>query len=254
MPLIAVINKSTLVKDADLQTMCQAIQLQLDLHFCPAWNLKGATITFYADEAKVPGHAWLFSMIDNDASVPGALGYHTLNQKGQVQAFIMAEPILSNQGVVLYDPANASNYSVSGCLSHEVLEALGDRFCDFWFSNGANLYALEVCDPVENDNVVVNVGTQSVFVSNFIFPSWGNPDATSANLPFDFCKKLTTGFSMDPGGYMVMGTSMSNVKQVFGEQMPEWRRKQKSSSVSRGSRRVGPKKSVWARIVQWLKS
>jgi len=34
--LIAVINESTMVTNDQVNTMCQAIQIQLDLHFAPA--------------------------------------------------------------------------------------------------------------------------------------------------------------------------------------------------------------------------
>lgn len=76
--LIAVINESTMVTNAQCNTMCKAIQVQLDLHVLPAWNMKSATITFYADKTKVPGYAWVVNMLD-DSTQAGALGYHSLD-------------------------------------------------------------------------------------------------------------------------------------------------------------------------------
>src|SRR5208282_5018279 len=174
-----------------------------------AWQVKPADVKFYADAKQVPGWAWLIAMIDNDTSVPGALGYHTL-VNGKVQGFIMAEPILSNGGVVLFDPKNASNYSVSGCLSHEALETLLDRWCAYWASdNSGTLWSVEICDPVENNNIVMVVNGQSVFVSDFVYPSWFCSEATAANKPFNQCQTLTGSFQLASGGYVVKGTDMS---------------------------------------------
>jgi hypothetical protein len=238
MPLIAVINQSTLVTNAEVELMCQATQLQMERMVAPAWQVQSPTITFYPDQKDVPGYAWIFSIIDNDDSVPGALGYHTLNTNGQVQAFIMAQPVLQSSppGVVLFDPSNPNNYSVSGCFSHEAIEALMDRFCDVYFVNGETMYAYEMCDPCEDRNIVINVNGQSVFVSDFIFPAWGNPNNITG--PFDACKALSKPFTLTSGGYYVTGTSPSSLQQVFGDTMPAFRRQMKQSQFSRGARRV----------------
>src|SRR5271170_5433834 len=107
--LIAVINQSTLVTNAQVDTMCQAIQVQLNLHVLPAWNMKAGTIKFYADKTTVPGYAWVVNMLDNSTQA-GALGYHA-EDNDTVDAFIFAQPVLSNGGVVMvFDPANPDQY------------------------------------------------------------------------------------------------------------------------------------------------
>ena len=230
--LIAVINESTLVTNAQVQTMCQAIQIQLSLHVLPAWNMKSATITFYADKTKVPGYAWVVSMLDNSTQA-GALGYHSLDND-KVDAFIFAAPVLQNGGTALvFNPANPSQYTVSATLSHEVCEMVGDRYAG-GFSQGpqiaqGNLYCQELCDPVENDSYGITVGTTVVSVSNFLFPSWFNSEATVAlNAPFDYLDKLKAPFTMDAGGYMILATldgeGQVTAKHLFGEKMPQWRR------------------------------
>jgi hypothetical protein len=230
--LIAVINESTLVSNADCNTMCQAIQVQLDLHVLPAWNMKSGTIRFYSDKTKVPGYAWVVNMLDNSTQA-GALGYHSLDND-LVDAFIFAQPVLGNGGVtMIFDPKNPGQYTVSATLSHEVCEMVGDRFAN-GYSTGTqiaqgSLYAQELCDPVENDSYGIMVGTTNVAVSNFVFPSWFNPEATpSRNMPFDYLNKLSAPFTMDAGGYMIVAT-LSNEGQVtaqhlFSESMPQWRR------------------------------
>lgn len=224
--LIAVINQSTLVTNDQVNTMCEAIQVQLDLHVLPAWNMKSGTIKFYADATKVPGYAWVVSMLDNSTQA-GALGYHA-EDNDKVDGFIFAGPVLQNNGVVLYDSTNPQNVSVASVLSHEVCEMVGDRFAAFW-SDGPGVvasdgqtyteYALELCDPVEGNSYAINVSGQNVSVSNFVFPSWFNAQATSpANLPFDYLNLLTKPFSMTAGGYMIVRQS-GNVQQVFGEKV-----------------------------------
>jgi hypothetical protein len=238
--LIAVINESALVSNADCDTMCKAIQIQLDLHVLPAWNMKSGTIKFYADKTKVPGYAWVVNMLDS-ATQAGALGYHSLDND-EVDAFIFAQPVLSNGGVTLvFDPINPQKYTVSATLSHEVCEMVGDRFAN-GFSQGpqiaqGNLYAQELCDPVENDSYGIMVNGVNVAVSNFIFPSWLNPEATAANMPFDYLKKLSAPYTMDAGGYMIVA-SVSNegqvtAKHVFGAHMPQWRKDYVKSELYR---------------------
>jgi len=230
--LIAVINESTMVTNAQCNTMCKAIQTQLNLHVLPAWNMKAATITFYADKTKVPGYAWVVNMLDNSTQA-GALGYHSLDDD-KVDAFIFAAPVLQNGGAVMvYSTTNPTQYLVSATLSHEVCEMIGDRFAN-GFSVGpqiseGNLYCQELCDPVEDGTYAIAMDGYQVGVSNFVFPAWFNPEATkAANAPFDYMAKLTTPFSMNAGGYMIVATfskeGQVTAKQKFGEKMPQWRK------------------------------
>jgi len=238
--LIAVINESTMVSNTDCDTMCQAIQIQLDLQVKPAWNLKDGTIRFYSDKTKVPGYAWLVHIIDNDAQVAGALGYHEeVNDK--VDAYIMCQPVLTNGGAVLaFDPKNPGQYTVSGTLSHEVIEMLGDRFTNSYCDNGATSWCAELCDPVEQVGYGITVNGVDVAVSDFVFPSFFNPSATlPQNAPLNYLNSLNKPFTILPGGYAIQRTGGPGTEtQVFGEEMPQWRRELKSHQFSRFNRRV----------------
>lgn len=237
--LIAVINESTLVTNDQVDLMCQAMQIQLNLHVLPAWNMKAGTVKFYADKTKVPGYAWIVSILDN-ATVAGALGYHS-EDSNKVDGFIFCQTIFHYGGKALYDTNNPQNFTVSSVLSHEICEMVGDRFANFW-ADGPTIaqgseYALELCDPVEGDSYAINVNGQLVSVSNFVFPSWFNAQATAPlNMPFDYLKKLSKPFSMTPGGYMIVAQAGS-VSQVFGESMPEWKRDIKRAAFSRNQRK-----------------
>jgi hypothetical protein len=242
--LIAVINKSTLVTDTDVDLMCRAIQTQMNLHLIPAWNLQAITVKFYSSLDKVPSYGWLVTMLD-ESTVAGALGYHS-EDNDKIDGFIFCKPVLDNAGVVLYDPANPQNVSISSVLSHEVCEMVGDRFANFWADGPAikqgSEYALELADPVEGDSYEIDVvdtttkAVTKVSVSNFIFPAWFNTQSTKLNLPFDYLKKLTKAFSMTKGGYLIVRKS-GTVSQVFGEEMPEWKKALKTGDLSRGGQR-----------------
>lgn len=229
--LIAIINKSTLVSNAEVQIMTAAIQIQLDLHFLPAWNLKTATVQFYSNVKNIPGYAWVVSILDN-ATQAGALGYHEENND-TINAFIFAEPVLSNGGAILqFDPVNSTQYTVSATLSHEILEMVKDTYTNSFCVGpqvpAGNLYCLEVCDPVESLSYSVVVDGYQVSVSNFIYPSWINPDATLAkNAPFDYLKQLSSPFTMASGGYIIIATfnneGQLTAKHVFDSKVPQWK-------------------------------
>jgi hypothetical protein len=142
--LIAVCSQSKLVSNADVNTMTMAVQNQLNLHVFPAWNMKGGTIEFHSDPTTVPPNAWVVNVMDNPTQAD-ALGYHSIDND-MVDAFIFAEPVLSNGGVALCDNSNPNNVSVASVLSHEVCEMVGDiyanSFCDH--TDGKS-YALELC-------------------------------------------------------------------------------------------------------------
>lgn len=240
MVLIAVTNQSTLVSNNDAATMCAATQKQVTLHVAPAYNAKTCTVKFYADPKKIPGHSWLINIIDDDTSVPGALGYHS-EQDDKVIGFIMCKPVLDNGGVVLYDANNPQNVSVASVLSHETLEIFADRYAGFWADGPTRPqgteYALEICDPVEGDSYVIEVNGVKVSVSNFVFPAWFNMQASSPqNLPFDYLKKLSEPFSMTAGGYMILRAN-GQANQIFGDNIPGWKKEAKMKSFARGGRR-----------------
>jgi hypothetical protein len=237
--LIALINESTLVSNADCETICQAIQLQITKDFAPAWEQLPATITFYADKTKAPSKSWIISLIDNDEAVQGALGWHQ-EQGDKVEGFIVCEPILSNGGVIMaFDANNPGRYSVSGTLSHEIMETCGDYFTNLYADNGGISWCCEMCDCVEQIGYGIEVNGVSISVSDFVLPQFYNPQATAADGPFNFLKSLTKPFQILAGGYSIQRTNGPGTEtQIFGEAMPEWRRETKRKSFSRGGRRI----------------
>lgn len=240
--LIAVMNGSTLVGDNESQMMVEAVQKQVDLHFSSAWGIKSCTLKFYSKGAKIPGYAWKF-MITDTSDVQGALGYHSLDQD-QVDAFIMCKPVFDNGGSGLF---NTNGLTVSSVLSHECLEALQDRYTNLWCDDGYMSYAVETCDPVQNNSYIITVNDPltgketQICVSDFIFPSWMNPEATKElNMPFNYMKTLTMPFTLDKGGYAIVRKGGPGTEQlIYGQQeLPEWKKELKRSQFSRTGRRL----------------
>jgi hypothetical protein len=240
--LIAVVNQSTLVQNSDVATMCAAINTQIVLNVAPAWEKLPCPVKFYANDADVPNWAWTIYVVDNDTAVSGALGFHEEQTDGKIDGYIMVEPILDNGGAIMvYDISNPSQYTVSATLSHECLETYLDRYTNCWFESDADLCVIgEICDPVESISYPISVNGVQVAVSDFVFPSFFNPDATlSSNGPFNYLKSLVAPFTMLSGGYWIQMVSGAE-NQVFGENMPNWRRLQKNNQFSRRNRRTDP--------------
>jgi len=83
--LIAILNQSTLVVDADVATMTEAIATQVQLDAAPIWDRAPAAVVFYTDPAAVPAAAHGIAIVDTIQDQPqGVLGFHTEDQGGQL--------------------------------------------------------------------------------------------------------------------------------------------------------------------------
>jgi hypothetical protein len=183
---IAVINQSTCVSDEDLTKYVNAIQKQITNDFGPIWGI-------FAELVFVPkGHTpdptmWWIAVLD-DSDVAGALGYHDLTPAELPFGKVFAKTDLTY------------GMAVSVTLSHEVLEMLADPwiFSTVMVSTakGQFLYALEVCDPCEDDTLGYKI--DDVLVSDFICPAWFDGHGNK----FDFQKHITVPHQILINGYM----------------------------------------------------
>jgi hypothetical protein len=253
--LIAILNQSNLnqpnqstylVSDADVKTMTQAIASQIQSDVAPLWGRAAATVTF--NPTPLPPDAYVVAIVDSiPAQQTGVVGSHSETQTGQVSGIVAAQPILANNGQVLTGDLATADWSVSSTLSHEVLEMFIDPNCNMWANDGnGSVYGLEVCDPVEGPPYTVTVGSQDVWVSNFVTPAWFDPQAPAGS-QVDFQGLLTkTGpFTILPGGYMTYESKSGKLQQQFGTAYPAWRQAIKSSPQqqpqaleTRGQRRL----------------
>jgi hypothetical protein len=227
--LIAILNQSTVVADADVATMTEAIASQVQFDAAPIWDRAPAAVVFYTDPTAIPPGAHGIAIVDSIQDQPtGVLGLHTTDQAGQAWGVVAAQPELANSGQVL-----TGDWSVSSTLSHEVLEMFIDPNCNLWANNGqGSAYSLEVCDPVEAPTYTVS----GVSVSNFVTPSWFDPLAP-ATAQFDKLGQVTAAFSILKGGYMVYEAA-GKEQQKFGTEFPNWRKEMKTGPLARTRRRV----------------
>jgi hypothetical protein len=227
--LIAILNQSTLVSNADAATMTQAVASQIRLDAAPLWDRAPAAVVFYTDPSAVPPAAHGIAIVDTIQDQPqGVLGFHTEDKGGKLWGVVAAKPELDNGAHV-----TTGDWSVSSVLSHEVLEMFVDAHCNLWANDGkGSAYSFEVCDPVEAPSYTV----RNVSVSNFVTPAWFDPLA-AADAQFDQLGLLKKAFSILKGGYVVY-ESEGKERQKFGDEFPQWRREMKSGPLARTRRRL----------------
>jgi hypothetical protein len=227
--LIAILNQSTLVADADVEEMTEAVAEQVRMDAAPQWERAPAAVVFYADPGLIPADAHGIAIVDTIQDQPkGVLGFHTEDQGGKLWGVVAAKPALDHGG-----QATIGDWSVSSLLSHEVLEMFVDPNCNLWANDGkGSAYNVEVCDPVEAPTYTVN----DISVCNFVTPAWFDPLAP-AGAQFDQLGHLSAAFSILKSGYVVY-ESTGETRQQFGDDFPDWRKEMKSGPLARTRRRV----------------
>lgn len=220
---IYVANGSTRVTDQDVQQMTDAVATQVREHFAPAWQIPVNPVTFLEKSAPRPSAGAVLTVVDNPDQA-GVLGWHTEGKNGVIYGYVFAAPVLDNGGQVLA----GATYTVAATLSHEVLETIADPHVNLWATGpSGTLISQEVCDPVENGSYDID----GVSVSNFVTPDWFDSQC-AAGIALDYLSKVSQPFQMDRGGYFVH-LKGGKPSQVFGEDVPEWRRDTKSHAKSR---------------------
>jgi hypothetical protein len=190
-PTIALINASTVLKDADFPAYVAAQQRQIDYDFAPIWG-KAAKLVFVPKGGTPPAGAWQCAVLD-DADQAGVLGYHDTTSDGHPLGKIFAKTTMSYGGI----------WTVTA--SHEILEMLGDPdivrcvFIQVSDTNGT-LYAYENCDAVEADEL--GYAVDSVTLSDFVTPSWFDPGHYATASGYSFKKRVTSPLTLAPGGYI----------------------------------------------------
>jgi hypothetical protein len=185
---IAIINRSSVLTDAEVGAAVPAFQTQIDRDFGPAWGV-AATLRF-APEGPQPGEWWLVILDNSDAA--GALGYHDLTNEGL--------PI--SKAFAKSDQTFGVSWSVT--VTHELLEMLIDPNINLTVFDqgpvGARLYAYEVCDACEADQFAYEI--DGVLVTDFVLPSWFESFRQPGSTPFDFRNLISAPFELLEGGYI----------------------------------------------------
>jgi hypothetical protein len=188
---ISVINASTVLSDDEIQAVVPALQTQVHAHFSPAWGTD-ADLTFVPSGRKPAAGTWWLTILDNSDQA-GALGYHDLTQDGLPLGKVFAGT----------DIENGAKWTVTA--SHELLEMLGDPDINLTVfvqpsANKGTLYAYEVCDTCEADELGYDI--DGVTVSDFVYPAWFESFRKANSTQFDYQKHITKPFQILKGGYI----------------------------------------------------
>jgi hypothetical protein len=254
---IAVINLSTVVSDADGQILVSAIN-QILPQFCKDWNLPLYKVVYVGKGKTTP---IVIKVRILDASyIPGALGYHDFTSNIPAGK-CFATTVLESGGAILYSPTGET--TVAQVVAHEIFELLIDPQCNGWWDigDGETLFARETCDPVQGNDIIVQVITspaktlvdprtrkiikkpatvQKVGLSDWILPAWSNPQNTVG--PFNHLKTLKAPFTLDKGGYVILITNAEQGQTFAMKIGSEVTEEQKEKYIRKSSRL--PKKTT----------
>ncbi len=207
MRTIYIANQSSLVSAGVLAQAIAALQVQVWRDFTPAWGIYAQLLP----AAAPPPGVEVINLLDNSDQAD-ALGYHTVNAADKPVGYVFVKTTMQ------------AGDAWTATLSHELLEQLADPWvCATavapWLGKQAAI-AMEVGDPVENDEYAIG----AVKLSNFILPPWfvAQPPAGAR---VDFLGTLKgKSLSMSKGGYVAYTADLSNWQQSFAEHCPPHQR------------------------------
>ena len=184
LPVIAITNASTCLSDVQVEAVLPALQKQVTDEFQAYWQLD-CTLSFLSKGQPLTPGWWQIVVMDNPDQA-GALGYHELTSQGAPLGKVFAQ----------LDLDTGSSWTAT--LSHELLEMLADPWIN-WCAVGTDskIYALEVCDAVEADNLGYFI--DGVLVSDFVTPAWFEPTCADR---MDFKQHLAKELELARGGYI----------------------------------------------------
>jgi hypothetical protein len=222
---IYVVNKSTLVADADVRRWSAACARQIREHVAPAYGRAPVKVAFLSGASHAPAGSWVITVLD-DADQAGDLGWHTEDAAGRIYGRVFARPCL-DYGV-----------PVSTTLSHEIVETYCDPDVDQWRDTGRGYaVAYEACDPVES----WSYGIDGVDVSDFVTPGWyvRGHGRTHWMLGVDLAP-----FELGSGGYVVRRWPDGSEDQEFGTRANRAYIAAKRHALGRADRRVTTKETT----------
>ena len=138
---VAVLNRSTVATDEEVERITGALQQQVDRDFAPAWGVR-TSLTFLP-KGVTDGWQGRWNVVVLDTSdEANALGYHDLTPDGLPLGKCFAKT----------DQMVGAQLSVT--MSHELLEMLGDPDVNLQAADeNGRIYAYETCDAVEADDI-----------------------------------------------------------------------------------------------------
>ena len=230
---ISLYNGSSVFSDAELANALPDFQSQVSNEFNFNWGLWA-----YLD---INGGGSPIIIVDypgpNDP--PNALGYHTID-------LTTYQPY----AVVFAGLSRDNGYSVTGVISHELLEMLADQLVDTvnLYDNGDGTGVIviqEVCDPVEMS--LYYEAPNGNIVSDFALPAWWVPGDPN---PVDFLGVLAGPWQVASGGYIsYQDVTLSGWLQVFGDRAEQAKSKA-AEAIRRRVRSLGNPRTDLIRQLQ----
>ncbi len=234
---VAVINASTVLKDGQISDALPAFQTQVHRDFAPAWGID-ADLTFVPKGSNPAPGAWWLVILDNSDQA-GALGYHDLTDQGLPLGKVFAGTDLQAGG----------QWTVTA--SHELLEMLADPDINLAAyvdkqGGGITLYAYEVCDACEADELGYKI--DGTLVTDFVYPAWFESFRKDGSTQFDQQSQISAPFQLLTGGYIGVFDcpSGNGWTQITGEKKVR-RYSMRAPVGSRRERRRTPRE-------QWIRS
>lgn len=191
-PPIAIINASKTCSDDEVRHYVAALQAFMP-EFRRHWGLPEVDLGFMPHGQRIPDGMWV-QVVADDADQAGALGYHEVTRHGHPIGFTFAKT------------GRAAGSAVSGTLSHELWEMLGDPYIDrVVVAPDGRRWDVENADAVEADEFAIHFPMPSgpeVLISDFVFPSYFVFGAVEG-VAYDYRGLLTKPIpEMLPGGYL----------------------------------------------------
>jgi hypothetical protein len=188
---ISVINESTVLTDADVTPVVNALQEQVSNDFLPVWGID-AELTMVSKGTAPSETSWWLVILD-DSDQAGALGYHDLTPNSL--------PI--GKAFAASDLKAGTSWTVTA--SHELLEMLADPDINLTaFVQNADttgtLYAYEVCDACEDDSFGYQI--DDVLLSDFVYPAWFESFRAQGSTQFDHMNQIKNPLELLKGGYI----------------------------------------------------
>ena len=186
-PTISIVNRSKIVTSSILKrVVIPAMQKQITRDFEPAWGW-GANLKFNAKRYNM-------KVVIRDHARGGDLGYHI--EGGKPVGYIFAKDDIE---------ATGEFKEYTSTLSHELLEMIADPNVNLYAAgkfrvkgkSRMGFYALEVCDPVQENYYKVD----GVRVQDFVLPEWFEQFHKKGAMKMDHMGVIDAPFTLAEGGY-----------------------------------------------------
>lgn len=187
---VMVANRSTLLSESEVKRAVKAVDIQLRKHFGPAWNIAAGCFL----EGKVKRNYDAVIEIQDEPTIDDAAGYHEYD----------ADSVMPT-GYVFLSIAKETGDSWTAILSHEMLELVLNKHCNYYAIgrhplDGRKKCAvwLEACDAVQCQTYEID----GIEVSDFLYPHYFTPFDESGSQNNHCGDRPVDSFGVTEGGYM----------------------------------------------------